>query len=129
MASWVQPYEDTSRRVTIPHVTEAANNWQLDTAWVHFEGRTHPVAARGTRESDEWTVTTVWGQAERADAEAFLALLRAVALESDRRLDLRLEPDNGAVVQAVVHAVDVPQQIATARTDVTVTFRRVDTTT
>lgn len=126
--SWVQPYEDSGRRVVIPHVTQADESWSLDTGWVWFEGRTYPVAARGPRETQEWTITTVWGEQERATAEDYLALLRSVAQESDRRLDLHIEVDNGAVQDLVVRAVEVPQQIGRARTNIAVTFQVVDAT-
>lgn len=128
MASWVQPYDDAARRVTVPYITAVENRWQVDTVWVHFEGRAQPVAARGTRETDEWTVAAEWAHDERSDAAAYIDLLRSVALESDTRLEVHLEPHNGAVVDAVAQCVDVPRDADAGGETIAVTFRRVDDT-
>lgn len=125
MASWVQPLDDSARRVTLPYVTEASPRFQIDGAYATFEGRARPVGARTLRRTREWTVSTVWNDAIRADAESYLTLLRDVVQEADPRLQIHLEPDNGTIVDAVVVAPDVPQQLGTARTDITVTFRQV----
>lgn len=128
MASWVQPLDDASRRVVIPFVTQTQARWQVDTAWVHFEGRTEPQAARTERETESWDVTSVWGAGQRTEAIEYLTLLRERMAEDDKRLEVHLEPLNGAFIDAVVMAASVPQQLAAARTDATVTFERVDPT-
>lgn len=126
MPSWIQPYEDAGGRVTIAHVLTVDATWERDASATHFEGRRYPVTARTDRVTEEWTAQAVWGAQGRGDAETYLALLRDTALASDTRLEAHFEPMNGAAVDAVVQAVDVPQQIGVGRTDITVTFRRVE---
>jgi len=126
MPSYVQPLEDVGSRVTIPHVTTVDATWERDSARTHFEGRAYPVTARTDRVTEQWAATAVWGSQQRTDAEAYLTLLRDTALAADTRLEVHFEPANGATVDAVVQAVDVPQQLGVGRTDVTVTYRRVE---
>lgn len=126
MPSWVQPYETPGERVTVPHVTTVDATWERDAATAHFEGRNYPVTARTDRVTEEWTAQAVWGSQTRGQAETYLTLLRDTALSVDTRLEVHFEPANGAQVDAVVHAVDIPQQLGVGRTDVTVTFRRVE---
>ena len=126
MPSWVQPVDTPGQRVTVPYVTTVDATWERDAAQTHFEGRSYPVTARTDRVTEQWTATAVWGSQTRDQAEAYLTLLRDTALAEDTRLEVHFEPANGAHVDAVVQAVDVPQQLGVGRTDVTVTFRRVE---
>lgn len=126
MTSWAQPYEDTGSRIVIPHVTTVDSTWERDAATTHFEGRVYPVTARTDHVTEEWTAQAVWGSQQRPQAAEYLALLRDTAVSVDSRLEIHLEPMNGAWVDVVVQAVDVPQQLGIGRTDVTVTFRRVE---
>jgi hypothetical protein len=125
MTSWVQRLDDPGSRVTIPHSGTPQRRWEVDAAYTFFEGRRYPVAARGERVTDEWTLDTVWGVDHRADAEAFLALLRAVALEPGGRFELHLEPTDGAMVHMTAACRDVPQDLGAGRTGITVTLRQV----
>lgn len=123
--SWVQRYDDPASRVGIPHSGVPQRNWQVDGAYTFFEGRSFPVAARGVRVTDEWTLSTVWGVEDRPVAEAFLLLLRTVALEPGGRLQLHLEPVDRPVVDMVAACREIPQELAPGKTQVSVTLRQV----
>lgn len=127
MPSYVQPLDNPASRIALDnHITGVDGTWERDAAQTHFEGREFPVTARTDRVVEEWTVGTAWWPETRDLAETFLALLRDAAVADDGRLELHLEPLNGAVVDAVVTTVDVPQELSNGGTDATVTFRRVE---
>jgi hypothetical protein len=97
----------------------------VDAGFTAFEGRTYPVGARGEHVVDEISVDTTWPL--RSDAEAFLAMLRDVALGADGRVELSLGAMEGGTpieMVAAVHAI--PEDLAPGKTSVSVTFRRVD---
>lgn len=125
MSTWVQPRNDPASRIVLKAQT-VDENWVRDAATTHFEGRNLAVTARTNRITQEWTLATTWSADQRPDAEAYLTMLRAVALSADTRLDLRIEPANGAVTEVCVQAVEVPQELAPGATRVTVTYRRVE---
>lgn len=126
MSTWVQPYETPGSRIVLTNAQVIDEDWERDTARTHFEGRRYPVTARTERTTQAWTLATTWSADTRAQAEAYLDLLRTVALDgTDTRLDLHVEPANGLPIDAVVQATDVPQDLDPGKTEIAVTYRRV----
>ena len=125
MASWVQPYGDPDSRVTIPHTGSPQRAWAVDGSYSFFEGRRFPVGARGEHVTSEVAVNTVWE--DRAAAEAFLVMLRAVAEDVDGRVELHVGAvDGGTPIEMVAEVHDIPEDLAVGKTTVSVTFREVD---
>jgi hypothetical protein len=123
--SWCQPYDDAANRIAIPHTGSPSRSWSVDGAFTAFEGRTYPVGARSGHVTDEVNVDTTWPS--RADAEAFLAMLRDVALGADGRVEVHIGamPD-GQPIEMVAACHNIPENLAPGKTSVSVTFRRVD---
>lgn len=125
MSSWIQPLADEASRVTIPHTGEPVHSWAVEADYTFFEGRTFPVGARGEHVTSEWAIDTTWPT--RTEAEAFLDLLRGLALAVDARVEVHIGAmEGGEPVEFVGEIHEIPQSLAPAKTTVSLTIRQVD---